>query len=234
VQPIIEALGVAVDAGDASAAPSSRQPLSFAAHDGDIVGLWLPPHPAAALVPGAIVGDAWPGPGEIRRRTGCRVALAHPGSLDQAFRASADLVLLDATGREVGLDGWVRLATERERGASVIVVTHSAMDAYRCDRSVLAMWSLSELLSALDSLVGDMQEATRDLVAGTSPPRRAAVLAVELQRGNRALRDLIDLARRMARSQEDRLQLSELTGRAAGVTIDERVLEKLIAQAEGL
>jgi hypothetical protein len=235
VEPIIEGVGIAVDAGLASPEPHARHPLSFAAHDREIVGIWLPRHPAADVVPRIIAGEARPGSGGVRRRAGSVVSLVRAdASMAQAFRRTVDLVLVDATGRDVSTDTWVRLATERAQGTSIVVATRSAKDAYRCDRTVLAIWTLSELLAALDSLAEEQARATRDLLAGASPPRRVAVLAVDLVRGNRALRDLIDLGRRMARSQDDRLRLQELTARAAGVMLDDRILETLIAQAERL
>jgi hypothetical protein len=231
----LEAFGIRLDTGEESTAARARHPLSFVAHDREIVGIWLPPHLAPADVARVVSGDAQPGAGEARRRAGSHMALVHPDApLEKDLRPFVDLVLVDATGRELTLDTWVRLATERAHGASIVVLTHAVADAYRCDRVVLALWSISELLSALDSLVEEMQAATRDLIANTSPPRRAAVLAVELQRGNRAVRDLIDLARRLARVEEDRLRLQDLAGGAASLMLDERVLEKLIAEAEGL
>jgi hypothetical protein len=235
VQTILEASGVVVDDGQAASTLTRRLPLSFAAYDGEIVGVWLPPHPAARLVAHVLAGTTRPGSGEVRHRPGSRLVLAHAGApLERAFQPSVDGVLLDATDGDVSLDAWVRVATGRARGATVIVLTHSATDAYRCDRAVLAMWSASELLAALDSLVATMQGATSDLLAGASSPRRAALLAVELQRGNRAARDLIHLTRRMAPSQDDRLRLLDLAGRAAAVMLDERVLEKLIGEGDAL
>jgi hypothetical protein len=235
VQPIIEVSGVLMEAGrEAPIEPRARHPLSLVAHDREIVSIWLPRRPAMGAVARVLLGDAHPSAGEVRRRAGARVALVRADeSMERAFLPSVDLALVDATGRGLSLDTWVRLATERARGAGVVVLTHSVADAYRCDRAVLALWSISELLSALDSVVEAAQGATRDLLAGAAP-RRTGVLAVELQRASRAVRDLIDLARRMAHIEEDRLRLQVLAAAASGVLLDERVLEDLIAESERL
>jgi hypothetical protein len=201
-------------------------------HRREIVGLWVPSHLSSGILAHVVAGDA--ASRGVRRRTEAHLALVRPdASLSQALQRSVDVVLLDATEREVSLDAWARVAAGRAQGATVGVLTRSAADAYRCDRTVLAAWSFSELRFALGSLIEGMQAATRDLLAGAQPPRRATVLATMLQRTNRAVRDAIDLARQMARSEDERLDVQELAGRAAGAMVDERVLEKLLAEAEG-
>lgn len=216
------------------AAGSPRAPLTFAVFDREIVGVWLPAPSAAKALLRVLAGIEPPNAGQVRLRDGCRVALARPPDLPDVLETSADLVLLDATSDDLTLDAWVRLATERERGIAAVVATTSPTHAYRCDRVVLAAWDPSALLSALESLASGLHDATRDLLRDATRPRRAAVLAMELQRGTRAARDLIAHARAIVRSADERLRLSELSATAAGAMLDERILEKLIAEAEAL
>jgi hypothetical protein len=238
VQAIVEALGITVAACEhppASRAEQPFQPLSFTAYDREIVALWVADRSRALPLLRVIEGLDRPSGGLLRRRDGCRIASARlDGSLRRALASAADLVLVDAGGAELNLDDWRRLAVERERGVSVILLTTSAMDAYRCDRVALAMWSLPDLLSSLESLARDMHPRTRELVAGTSPPRRAAALAADLLRENRAARDLIAHAKRRAWSTVDRVRLAELSSQAAGAMLDERMLETFVAEAEAL
>jgi hypothetical protein len=235
VHSIIEASGITVEAGDPGANQAAL-PLSFKAAEREILGLWLPARAVASRLQlvRVIAGHAPPRDGEVRRRIGARIAVARlDGSLEQALK-SADLVVLDADSGDMSLDEWMRLAVERELGASVIVVTTLVMQAYRCDRVVLALWSVPDVLSALDALATNMLGAARELLTEDRMPRRVAVLAADLLRGNRACRDLIGHAKRAAGDAEERLRVSELAARAAEAMLDDRILENLIAQAESL
>jgi hypothetical protein len=176
-------------------------------------------------------GRSPPRSGELRVRPGSRVDVRRAGDLRKTA-VEDSLVLVDCSEADLNLDAWLRLAVNRERGSSAMVLTSSPMQAYRSDRVALAMWSLHDLLSALEGLLGDMSRSTRDLLGGKLQHGPAMALMAELQRANRAARDLIGHARHLARSADDRLRLSDLAARFAGTMLDERVLEALIAEAQ--
>jgi hypothetical protein len=209
----------------------SLQPLSFEVYEREIIGLWVPvPSWVAPLLP-VLSGRSPPRSGELRVRPGSRVDVRRAGDLPKTI-VEDSLVLVDCTEADLNLEAWLRLAVSRERGSSALVLTSSPMQAYRTDRVALAMWSLHDLLYALEGLLGDMSRSTRDLLGGQLQGGRAIALVAELQRANRAARDLMGQARHRARSADDRLRLSDLTARFAGTMLDERVLEALVAEAQ--
>jgi hypothetical protein len=64
------------------------------------------------------------------------------------------------------------------------------------------------------------------------PHRGSPLLAAELLRLNRAARDLLAEMRRLSRSSEERSDLRRTAADLAAVTIDEKVLDSVIASAE--
>jgi hypothetical protein len=233
VQALIEASEIRLDLNEPGRSRAASLPVSFVVREGEMLGVWVPePNAAASLLP-VILGRVPSLSGELRLRPDTRTAIAGPNELlGGAFDPVAALLLVDASGSDPSLDTWMRLALERERGASIVVVTASAMQAYRCEQVALAMWSLPELLSALESLVGTIGRATHTLLGTACTPARSAALALDLERANRAVRDLLERARGAATAVEDRLRVSDLAAGAAAVMLDERLLERWIDEAE--
>jgi hypothetical protein len=236
VQALVEASRITVEVS-ADGATTSPRPLSFAVYDREILGLWLPSEsfPSRLQLQRVLAGHARPAGGVVRRRAGARLAIVRPDALQEApLKPPADLVILDAGGSELGLRAWMSIAVQRERGLAFVLLTTSPLQAYRCDRVSIASWTLPELERGLEALVENMRPATQELLGAATLPRRAAVLATELRRCNRAVRALTDQARREAGTWDERVRISELSARAAGVTLDERILEGMIEDAEKL
>jgi hypothetical protein len=233
VQALIEASDITIDSNEPGRSSARSLPVSFAVHEREMLGVWVPEPVAAALLLRVVLGGAPLLSGELRRRAGARIAIARPDEpLGDAFAPDPGVLLVDAGGYEPSLETWRRLALAREQGASIVVVTASALQAYRCDQVALAMWSLPDLISALESLVSSVGRATYTLLGGACTPERSASLALDLERAHRAVRDGLERARRAVTEVEDRLRVADLAASAAAVMLDERLLERWIDEAE--
>lgn len=224
---IVEALELLV--GDA---PSG--PLSLAVDAGEIVSLLFPSSRPRTPVLRALAGVDAPSAGEVRFPRPGRVVLATQGmSLSDVLASRPDLVLVDAANDALDRRAWARIAAERAGGTSFIIATASVDEAYRADRVSLVAWELAELTRAIQELARRMNSDVQEFLAvlEESQHGRTAPLASELRRLNAGARALLAEMRRRAHAVEDRLALQNAAAQVAVASVDENVLETVIAQA---
>jgi hypothetical protein len=230
---ILEAEGVFASARDS-------RPFSMSAAPGEIVGLLFAPKVPRQPLLRVLAGQESPRRGKVRFRGSGRVALVGPGaSRAEPLAGRPDLVILDGfpdTGdRESERDAWAWLASERERGAAVVLATDRVEQAYRSDRVALAEWLpedlTAELLRISYSIQGLLDPLLGILEVGPRLGDRSGLR--DLQRLTHAARDLLREARALVRGSSARVEVEEVGAALAGVSLDDRVIDSLIACAEG-
>lgn len=216
-------------------------PISVSVQSGEILGLLFPPNRPRLPLLRALAGVERPVTGNVRYRTQApRVALVGSGSVSDAFDSQPELLLIDGeTGGARDDEGrglWARLAAERECGMAVVIATEVEEQAYRSDRVSLAMWQPEDLVRALETLSGRMHQLTNvflDLLKASQQAPTAAV-AARLRRLSQAAKDLLAEWRRQAHDTEEVLRVLRIGSDLAADSVDDRVLEALIAQSQDI
>jgi hypothetical protein len=208
--------------------------LSVGVEPGEIVGLLFPPSRPRVPVLRAMAGLDAPVGGEVPFPVPSRVVLATPGrGLSEALSSAPDLVLLEADP-EPDRNTWARLASERERGTSFVIATANVEQAYRCDWVALATWEIDDLVLAVRDLALRMTSAVQEFLAllQEAETRRTVVLAADLRRLKAGARALLSEMRRRVSGANDRVALQSVVADVAGVWLDDRVLDAVIAEAQ--
>jgi ABC-type cobalamin/Fe3+-siderophores transport system ATPase subunit len=214
-------------------------PISLTVGRGEIVGLLFAegvPHEALLRT---LAGLNPPRRGAVRFNGAPRVSLAVGAeSTIDAFNDRPDLVvfdgLVDIEGR-AERDAWTRIASERERGTAIVVATVSVEQAYRSDRVALAMWGSVDFTRELRRLALRMHDLITEAMDGlsmTSIDHIRTRRIGELQRLTHASRHLLGEARSCMRSPDDLVRVEEAAAELASVSLDDRVLESLVAKAD--
>jgi hypothetical protein len=212
-------------------------PVSFEVQRGEIHGLLFPPEVERGPLLRVLAGLDRPRAGHVEMPSGTvRVVVCPPGgTLADTLGSPFDVALIDdapapANDRAVR-DSWARIASERERGATIVVATSREEQAYRSDRVSLAMWdeaalrqAYSRLSRGISTLVGEFLELFE---AGRDAPN--AAVALRLRRLNMAARDLVREGRKHPRAWRE---MQALAGPLASQQLDDRVLEAVIRGAQ--
>lgn len=210
-------------------------PFSLDVGQGEIVGLLFPPGVSRTPILRVLAGLDAAAAGDVRFPRGGRVAVATTGEpLSDALSVQPNLVLLDAGNDRPDRAMWARLASERAFGTSFVVATDNLDQACRGDRMSLALWDMVELTRAMTELLGQMTSRTQEFLAvlGETHPRRSGALATELRRTNVGARALLAEMRRSAHAGEEKIAWHTAEWRVAGLSIDDRVLDAAIAEAQ--
>jgi hypothetical protein len=226
--PMVEAVDMAV-----GSPPSA--PLSLRVAQGEIVGLLFPLARPRTPVLRALAGLEAPFAGEVRFPCRARVRVAATArELSNALSAQPDLVLLDVANATADHDTWARLASERALGTSFVVATSSLDQACRGDRVSLASWSVYELARTLTELLDQMAVQTRDFLAvhAQGHARRSGALAADLRRLKIGSHALLREMRRHARAGAETATWHAAVWRFAHISLDDRVLDDAIADAQ--
>lgn len=213
----------------------SCRPLSLRVGSAEIVGLLFPEARPRAPLLRALAGFDAPRAGHLRVPQRRRIVLASTGeTLSAALSSQPDVVVLDAEERTTDRNTWARIAGERALGTSFVVATSSVDHAYRSDRVCLAGWDALALSNAVAGLGRRMTSHVQEFLAvlGEYGHRGGPVLAADLLRLNRAVRDLIAEMRHLSYSSEQRCDVQRTEADLAAVTVDEKVLRSVIADAE--
>jgi len=215
-------------------------PISMTVGPGEIIGLLFAEGVPREALLRALAGLNPPCKGAVRFTGAPRIYLAFGGaSTTVAFDDQPDLVvfdgLVDIESGRAGRDAWARIASERERGTAIVVATASVEQAYRSDRVTLAMWSSDDCTRELLRLSRRMQSLLGDAMDGlgkaSSDPIGSGRIR-ELQRLTRASRHLLGEARSSVRSPNERLRVEEVAAELASVSLDDRILESLVARVD--
>jgi hypothetical protein len=210
-------------------------PLSLDVASGEIVGLLFPVAKPRAPVLRALAGLDATGSGELRLAGRGPIVIATLGQpLFDALSAQPAVVLLDVANDVADRNVWALLASERALGTSFVIATSRVDQACRGDRVSLASWSMAELVLTLTELVRDMTSQAREFRAllGERRHARTGSMAADLRRLNVGARALLTEMRRCALAGEETLVLRAATARVAGVSMSDRVLDELIAEAQ--
>ena len=213
-------------------------PISFSVRSGEILGLLFPPNRARKPLLRALAGIDHPRAGAIHyAKQAPRTALVESQSLSSAFEARPELLLVDAEPSGALDDEtrslWARLAAERECGTAIIVASDIEEQAYRSDRVSLAMWQAIDLITALERLGRHMHQLTASFLELSKHAPTAAV-ASQMRRLNRAAKDLLAEGRRQAQEPEQVVEVLRVASELAAVSVDDRVLDTLVAQSEDI
>jgi ABC-type branched-subunit amino acid transport system ATPase component len=229
VVAIVNAVNIAV--GD----PPSP-PFSVGVAKGEIVGLLFPPGKPRTPILRVLAGLDAPVAGEVRFPCRGRIAISTaPQPLGTALSLQPDLVLFDAASDAADHNIWARLASERALGTSFVVATSSVDHACRGDRVSLASWDTYELTRAITELVRQMNSQTQEFLAvlGEAQHRRNGSLAADLRRLNVGSRALLAEMRRFAQADDEKVACQTAASRVAGVSLNDRVLDAAIGEAQG-
>jgi hypothetical protein len=187
----------------------------------------------------ALAGIEPPRAGVVRFPRQTRVAIANDSEpLTVAFERGPDLVLVDGLidhlSAHAEREAWVRIASERERGASVLLATTSADVAYRSDRVSLAMWNKEELYREIDRVRQRMHDLVRDVLdlMDARPRAPGATRARELRRLRMAASALLSELQRLTRSGDDVLLTDTPAPPATSDELSDRALDALIESGE--
>jgi hypothetical protein len=228
------ATGPLLEAIDAVVGDSRSPPFSLCVGTGEIVGLLLPLSRPRLPILRVLAGAGAPVVGEVSRgRARIRVAATRE-ALSDVLSTQPDLVLFDAGDGPADHDTWARLATERALGTSFVVATSSLDQACRSDRVSLASWDMYELTRTVPELSSQMTLETHELLAalGQGKPRRTGALAADLRRLKIGSQALVAEMRRCARTQDEMTAWHVAARRLDCLSLADRVLDALIADAQ--
>jgi hypothetical protein len=154
--------------------------------------------------------------------------------LSEALTVQPDLVLLDAANDLADRNTWARLASERALGTSFVVATANLDLACHGDRVSMASWDMVELTCAVTELLRRMTSQTQEFLAGVGQAscRRSGSLAADLRRLNTGSRALLAEMRRCARAGEEVVAWHAASSQVANVSLNDRVLDAAIADAQ--
>jgi hypothetical protein len=143
-------------------------------------------------------------------------------------------VLLDVANDVADRNVWALLASERALGTSFVVATSRVDQACRGDRVSLASWSMRELVQTVTELLREMTSRAQEFrgLVGERRHARMGSMAAELRRLNVGSRALLAEMRRCAGAGEETLALRVATARVAGVSVNDHVLDEIIAEAQ--
>jgi hypothetical protein len=225
-----------VEAVNLVAGEPPSAPFSFGVATGEIIGLLFPPGKPRTPILRVLAGLDASVAGEVRLPGRGRIAIATTGQqLADALSMQPDLVLVDAANDAADHNMWARLAGERTLGTSFVVATSNIDQACRGDRVSLASWDMYELTCATTELVRQMASQTQEFLAvlEEAKHRRNGSLAADLRRLNVASRALLAEMRRRARAGDETVAWHTAAWRVAGVSVNDRVLDASIAEAQG-
>jgi hypothetical protein len=210
-------------------------PLTLSVGPGEIVGLLFPSRRPRTPTLRVLAGLDAPLAGEVRRPKRSRIVLAEPDRpLSDALASQPALVLIDSAAEVSDRNTWAMLASERAVGTSFLVATANIDQAYRSDRVSLASWEANDLGRAIHDIARRMSSEMQEFLAVIDEMqwRKALPLASELRRLNAAGRALVEEARERARSTAERLAAQTSREQLAAVSIADKVLDALIAEAQ--
>lgn len=224
-----------IEATDLVVGDPPSAPLSLGVATGEIVGLLFPPNKPRMPILRALAGLEGAVAGHIRSAGRGRVVVAATDRpLGDALSTLPDLVLLDAASDPADHNLWARLASERALGTSFLVATVNLDQACHGDRVSLASWEMYELTHATTELMQQMTSKTREFLAalGEARHRRRGALAADLRRLNVGSRALLAEMRRCAHGGDEMFAWHAAEGKIAGVSLNDRVLDAVIADGQ--
>jgi hypothetical protein len=216
-------------------AGASSRPLSLRLSRGEIVGLLVADDVDRLPLLRALAGRSAPVHGVVRVTDPSRIVVVSPGrSYGNALSEQPIVLVLDEMHDVVDpiteRSAWARLASEREHGTAIVLVTSRIDQAYRSDRVVLAGWTLDGLVQELTTISRRMRPLTAQVLEAVDSRKNVCASKVStLRRLSRAAADLLSVARAQSLTCETRLRVQETAAELAGVAIDDRILEALCA-----
>jgi hypothetical protein len=228
-------MGAIVEAIDLVVGAPPSAPFSLTVATSEIVGLLFPVAKPRTPVLRVLAGLDTTVAGEVRFPCHGRVVVAATGQpLSDALSKQPDLVLLDAASDVGDHNMWARLASERALGTSFVIATSSLAQAYRSDRVSLVSWGMNELTRTSTELVRQIASQTHEFLAvlAEGQPRRSGALAADLRRLIVGSRALLSEMRRRARAGEEMVAWHTAAWRLARVSLNDRLLDAAIAEAQ--
>ena len=219
---------------DVRAADRLLRPISLRIRENEILALVFPIAPDIPWLR-VLAGIDPPAAGVVSSRISSRVVLTRVGPpLHDALASHPNVVILyglDGLNASIEREVWDQIAKERAKGITFVVAMCEVEKTGRADRISLAPWEWEPLCAEIERIARCMRALTRRLLdpalAEFTP---LAFVSAELLRLNRAVLALLDHAWQISASPQEALVVRELAAKVAGVRIDDRVLELIVAE----
>jgi hypothetical protein len=199
---------------------------------GEIVALLVPPCPTGPIRNNRLREVALSTPGWHQGRRAAVICAAEDfDSLGDPCDVLLVDGLLDVVGARIEEALWLALASHRQRGAAVALMTSLDRHAVRCDRIVAFSWSQIELERELPQRHREMRRLLDALLGSwTEEDPSAVAIAARLKEAGAVTRALLRELWAQASTKSDQMNARRWETEVSLVALSDRVLDAIAAE----